>query len=150
MATNDLLQRLDTAALTTGSSDAASDRRRTEKFIAAGAIAANDLVSFDLSQTADSDKMLKVVGADSGTATASIAIGAALGAAAAGDIVEVIVRGLATVAIDGSGTAVAAGDGLVLSGAKLVKDVAGEAVVAQSVGAVSSDTTGKVYFINRF
>ena len=150
MATNDLLQRLDTAALTTGSSDAASDRRRTEKFIAAGAIAANALASFDLSQTADSDKMLKVVAANSGTATASIAFGVALGVAAIGDIVEVIVRGLATAAIDGSGTAVAAGDGLVLSGTKLVKAVAGEAVVAQSVGAVSSDTTGKVYLINRF
>jgi len=150
MATQDLLQRLDTAANTTGSSTAASDRRRTEKFIAGAAIAANDLIAFDLSETTDSDKMLKVVKADAADANECICFGAALGDAAADEIVEVIVRGLATVAIDGSGTAVAAGDGLVLSGSKLVKAVAGEAVVAQSLGAVSTDTTGKVYFINRF
>lgn len=153
MATNNLLQRLDVAADTTGSSAAASDRRLTEDFIASAAIAANALVSFDLSETEDSDKMLKVITADTGTATSSLCFGAALvAAAAANDRVNVITRGIATVAVKGDVTNVAIGDALHLVGTKLEKTAgaAGETPVAVALEAVTTDTTAKVYFTNRF
>jgi len=93
MATQNLLQRLDTAANTTGSSADASDRRIEEVFIAAEAITLGDAVALDMSQTADSDKALKVVKADSGTATDKLCIGIALVDAAIGDNVRVCIRG---------------------------------------------------------
>ena len=50
MATQNLLQRLDVAADTTGSSSNASDRRIEEVFIAVEAISLGDAVSLDMSQ----------------------------------------------------------------------------------------------------
>lgn len=146
MASQTLVQYLEPGADTAG----AMNREVIETFLAGGAITANALVSLDLSQSVDGDKLLYVVAADSGTAAKSIAIGVALAGAASGGLVKVLLRGIATVAIDGSGTAVAAGDALCLSGTKLVKAVAGEGIVAQSLGAVSTDTTGDVYVLPRF
>ena len=60
MATQNLLQRLDAAADTTGSSVNASDRRIEEVFVASEAIAAGDFVTLDLSKSDDSDKALHV------------------------------------------------------------------------------------------
>ena len=117
------------------------------------AIAANALVSFDLSETEDSDKMLKVITADTGTATSSLCFGAALvAAAAANDRVNVITRGIATVAVKGDVTNVAVGDALHLVSTKLEKTAgaAGETPVAVALEAVTTDTTAKVYFTNRF
>ena len=70
--------------------------------------------------------------------------------AVAGGQIEVLLRGIATVKVDGSATAIAAGDALVLSGVKLDKAVAGEGIVAQSLVAVTTDTTSKVYVLPRF
>lgn len=93
MATQNLLQRLDVAADTTGSSANASDRRIEEAFIAAEAISLGDAVALDMSQSTDSDKALKVVKADSGTATDKLCIGVALADASAGDSLRVCIRG---------------------------------------------------------
>lgn len=107
MATQNLLQRLDVAADTTGSSDNASDRRIEEIFIAAEAITLGDAVSLDMSQTADSDKALKVVQADSGTATDKLCIGIALESVASGANVRVCIRGFCEANVD---AATVAGD----------------------------------------
>jgi hypothetical protein len=96
MATNTILQYLDSTA-SDGSSYgvSASNRRQIQKFIAAEAITANDLVSLDLSQSADGDKGLFIVKADVGTGTDSCAIGFALDSAtAAGEEVRVTIAGI--------------------------------------------------------
>ena len=64
MATNTLLQ-----CLNEGSDFGvtASNRRQVEVYIAAETVAEKDAVSFDLSQTDDGDKALKIVKADTGT-----------------------------------------------------------------------------------
>lgn len=152
MATSTLLQKLDPASAGFGATT--SNRESFETFAAVASISAGGLVALDLSQTDDGDKLLCVTSADSGTAAKSIVIGVAT-ATVAGTATEPVplrvkLRGIATVAIDGSGTAVAAGDALCLSGVKLVKAVAGEGIVAQSLGAVTTDTTGKVYILPRF
>jgi len=93
MATNTHLQRLDTAADTTGSSVSASNRRQTEDFIAGGAIAAGDWVAFDASKTG-SDQLLYVVEAAGVTTKGnSAAFGVALAAAATDERVTVVVSG---------------------------------------------------------
>ena len=78
MATNTLLQRLDAAAETTGSSDGASNRRQVESFRASAAITAGHVVQFDDGKTG-ADRALYVKQAT----------------AAAGDVVQVIVAGYA-------------------------------------------------------
>ncbi len=145
MATSTLIQ-----FLGPGESQNTVNRSLKETFLAGGTIAAGDLIALDTSKTDDGDKLLYVVAADSGTAAKSIAIGVALAGAAAGEKVDVLLRGIASVKVDGSGTAVAAGDALVLSGVKLVKAVAGEGIVAQSLGAVTTDTAAKVFVLPRF
>ena len=69
-----------------------SDRRETQIFKAAAAVVAGDWLQFDLSQTG-SDKMLYVIQAlATANGNATIA-GVALHSAAAGERVEVVVRG---------------------------------------------------------
>jgi hypothetical protein len=145
MATSTIIQ-----FLNPGEAADTSNRTERETFLAAGTIAVGDLVALDLAQTLDSDKLLFVIAADSGTAAKSICIGVAASAAVLNENCNVLLRGIATVKVDGSGTAVAAGDALCLSGAKLVKAVAGEGIVAQALAAVSTDTTAKVYVLPRF
>ena len=112
MATNTILQSLN--PVVDGSGVTSSFRRQIESFIAAEAISANDLVAVDLSQTEDGDKSLYVVKADTGTATATVAVGFALEDAASGDIVKVTVSGIHVSAnVDG---ATAAGDRLQVGG----------------------------------
>ena len=145
MATSTLIQ-----FLGAGEKDATSNRTLRETYLASGTLAVGDLVSLDVNQTLDSDKLLFVIASDSASAVKAICIGVATAAAVAGGQVEVLLRGIATVKVDGSGTAVAAGDALCLSGAKLVKAVAGEGIVAQALVAVTTDTTAKVYVLPRF
>jgi hypothetical protein len=93
MATNTILQSLNDSVAAAGISS--SNRRQVETFIASEAIAANDLVSLDLSKTDDSDKGLFVVKADTGTATDSCAVGFALEAATgAGEPIKVTIAGI--------------------------------------------------------
>lgn len=118
MSTQNIIQYLETSqynALPSGGTTpvgvGAMNRRQVETFIAAEAIAANDLVSLDLSKTGDGDKGIYIVKADTGTATDKCAIGFALnGATAAGETVDVTVAGIHESAnVDG---ATAAGDTL--------------------------------------
>jgi hypothetical protein len=118
MSTQNIIQYLETSqynALPSGGTTSvgvgAMNRRQVETFIAAEAIAANDLVSLDLSKTSDGDKGIYIVKADTGTATDKCAIGFALnGATAAGETVDVTVAGIHESAnVDG---ATAAGDTL--------------------------------------
>jgi hypothetical protein len=120
MATNTLIQYLETerfGSLPGGSTEAvpvsAMNRRQVETFVASEAIAAGDVVSLDLSKTADGDKGIFVSKADTATATDRCAVGVALAAAAAaGDKVDVCVRGVCEANVDG---ATAAGDLLQIS-----------------------------------
>ena len=64
MATNTILQSLNTSA--EGAGTGSSARRQIETYIASGAIAAGDLVCFDITKTNDSDKCLHIVKADTG------------------------------------------------------------------------------------
>lgn len=94
MATQNLLQRLDAAADTTGSSASASDRRIEEVFVAAADITAGQAVSLDYTQGTDSDKALKVKPTDAGGAKLYFCVGIALEAASIGDPVRVCIRGI--------------------------------------------------------
>ena len=111
MATQNLLQRLDAAAETTGSSVNASDRRIEEVFIASEAIAAGDFVTLDLSKSDDSDKALHVKKLNSGATITSLCVGVAIAAAAAaGDNIRICVRGMISANV---ATGVAQGDRLI-------------------------------------
>jgi|TARA_B100000085_G_C18536969_1_gene510391 hypothetical protein len=113
MATQNLLQRLDAAADTTGSSVNASDRRIEEVFIASEAIAAGDFVTLDLSKSDDSDKALHVKKLNSGATITSLCVGVAIAAAAAaGDNIRICVRGMISANV---ATGVAQADRLVAS-----------------------------------
>lgn len=117
MATQNIIQYLETeqySALPGGSNVAvgvaAMNRRQVETFVASETIAANDLVSLDLSKTSDGDKGIFVVKADTDTATDKCAVGFALNAAEEGETVDVTIAGIHTSAnVD---TATAAGDSL--------------------------------------
>ena len=93
MATQNLLQRLDSAADTTGSSVDASNRRIEEIFIAAEDISAGDFVTLDLNQSDNSDKVLFVKKLTS-TAISSLGIGVAIDAASSGENIRICIRGM--------------------------------------------------------
>lgn len=109
---NTLLQRLDSAADTTGSSVYASNRHVEEVFLASEAITVGDVVCLDLSQTADPDKLLFVKkGTDIGTAAATgLLVGVAIATVASGENVRVLCRGIISANV---ATGVAAGNRLV-------------------------------------
>jgi hypothetical protein len=110
MATSQLLQSLNTAANQMGKST--SDRRTVETFLAGAAIDKRDAVSFDMAQTADSDKTLYVQVANTGADATKCFVGVALEAAAAGDAVRVCIGGICQL----NCTATAAGVTLSISG----------------------------------
>ncbi len=111
MATQNLLQRLDQASETTGSSVDASNRRIEEVFIASEAITAGDFVCLDLSKSADSDKVLFVKELTA-TAATNLCVGVAITTAAIGENVRVCIRGMISANV---ATGVAQGDRLVAS-----------------------------------
>ena len=128
MATSTLLQYLqadDGSGTALGIT--ASNRRQVERYIAGGTIAANDLVAFDFSKTADGEIALTVVKADSGSANSIAVVGFALEAASAGGELNVTVAGI-HVSANVAG-AVAKGDRLSIS-----------AVAGQADTYVNSDT----------
>ena len=113
MATSTLVQ-----FLAAGEGTDTSNRRQVETFLADGAIASGAMVMFDIAETADGDKVLKIV---EGTA-AKHGFGASLKAeaAAAGDRTDVCISGICEALVEGvnsSGTnaAIAAGDYLSMS-----------------------------------
>jgi hypothetical protein len=103
MATQNLLQRLDVAEDTTGSSADASNRRIEEVFICAEStgISSGDAVALDMSQTSDSDKALKVVQATD-NATDRLFVGVALEDAVDGANIRVCIRGFVEANVSGS------------------------------------------------
>tara|TARA_R100000734_G_C3308490_1_gene99126 strand:- start:15 stop:521 length:507 start_codon:yes stop_codon:yes gene_type:complete len=134
MATQNLLQRLDAAADTTGSSVNASDRRIEEVFIASEAIAAGDFVTLDLSKSDDSDKALHVKKLNSGATITSLCVGVAIAAAAAaGDNIRICVRGMISANV---ATGVAQADRLVAS------STGGRAAVAPSYRSDQKEGSG--------
>ena len=151
MATQNLLQRLDPAAETTGSSVNASDRRIEEVFVASEAITAGDLVCLDLSQSDDSDKALFVKKLTA-TAVSNLCVGVAIAAAAEGENVRVCIRGMISANVT---TGVAQGDRLTASstsgraekyadvsideGGSATKTVVFKPIVAFAVGAESGN-----------
>lgn len=118
MATQNIIQYLETeqySALPGGSNVAvgveAMNRRQIETFIASEAIAAQDVVAFDITKSADGDKMIHVVKADGNDADKVAVVGVALeAAAAAGDTLDVCIAGICEAKTDGS---VAKGDRLI-------------------------------------
>ncbi len=101
MATSTLIQYLETeryASIPGDPSEAVGtdslNRRQTETFLAASAVAAGDVVALDADQTADGDKAIKVHPADTGDTARVAVVGVALAAAAADEKVEVCVRGV--------------------------------------------------------
>lgn len=101
MATNNLLQRMDPAALTTGSSNDTSNRRQMERFIASEAIAVGDVVAFDTGKTGP-DRVLYVTKAENITNGNGLAVGAAATAAAADEELNVVISGYAQVKSHGA------------------------------------------------
>ena len=97
MATSTLVQ-----FLAEGEGTDTSARRQVQTFIAAEAIAANDAVSLDLNQTIDGDESLKVVKADTGTATDRCFVGIALAGVASGERVDVCIAGICEANVNGS------------------------------------------------
>jgi hypothetical protein len=122
MATSTLIQRLESTAFqssttvpgsyTAVETPGVSNRRQVETFIAAEVITAAKLLSFDLSQTLDSDKTLFVVPADLSGADTLGVVGVALNSAAVGEKVECLLCGITNVAADAG---IAAGDALSVS-----------------------------------
>ena len=133
MATQNLLQRLDQASETTGSSVDASNRRIEEVFIASEAITAGDFVCLDLSKSADSDKILFVKKLNSGAAGTSLGVGGAIATAAEDANVRVCIRGMISANV---ATGVAQGDRLVSS------STAGRAEVAPSYRSDQKEGSG--------
>lgn len=105
MATSTLIQ-----FLATGQGIDTSNRRQLETFLADGAIAQGAPVMFDIAETADGDKAVKVV---EGAADKAM-IGIAIEAAAAGAQVRVCLAGICEALVKGTNnagnSAIAAGD----------------------------------------
>ena len=132
MATQNLLQRLDQASETTGSSVNASNRRIEEVFIASEAITAGDFVCLDLSKSDDSDKILFVKKLNT-TAITSLGVGVAIATVAADENVRVCIRGMISANV---ATGVVQGDRLVSS------STAGRAEVAPSYRSDQKEGSG--------
>jgi len=134
MATQNLLQRLDKAADTTGSSINASNRRIEETFIVAETtgIASGDFVTLDLNQSDDSDKALYVKKLTA-TPVSSLGIGVALEAGAEGDAIRICIRGIISANVD---TGINQGERLIGSA------TGGRAVVAPSYRSDQKEGSG--------
>lgn len=158
MATSTLIQYLETEqkdgfGATVAVGPATMDRRQTETFLASGAIAAGELVSLDASKTADGDKAIFVIKADSAAAATNVPVGVALAAAADGKKVEVCVRGVceALVTAGVAAGAVLAADSGVAAGQLDTITAATEAQVAIALeAAVALPGTTTVYVRGAF
>lgn len=124
MATSSLIQYLegtDAAGVTLGLTP--SNRRVEETFIASSAITVGQWVALDLTTTlSDGDKSLKVAPADGNggagagvTSLNSVVVGVALNAAAVGDKVEVVTRGMCEASVTEAGAGINVGDALQIS-----------------------------------
>jgi hypothetical protein len=159
MATQNIIQYLETSqynALPSGGTVAvgveAMNRRQIETFIASEAISAQDVVAFDITKTADGDKMIHVVKADGNDTDRVAVVGVALEAAAAsGDTIDVCIAGLCQAKTDGS---VAKGDRLIADaatpGAFHTADAADVLPIIAYATADDSGTVATVIVIKQF
>ena len=166
MATQNLLQRLDVAADTTGSSVDTSNRRIEEVFIASAALTEGDFVSLDLSQSTASDIALHV---DLLDAADACPVGVVIADAAQVENVRVCIRGVIEAKVDGSSVNIAIGDALFVGTAagkaenkKFRTDLGDgtgtttgnvdpvQAVAAVALEASTADETIKVFVVNNF
>ena len=142
MSTSSLIQYLqatDGSGTTLGLTP--SNRRVRETFIASAPITVGQWVALDLTVAlSDGDKSLKVIPADGNasagatiTSIASIAVGVALNAAAVGEKVEVVVRGMVDASVTEAGAGILIGDALQISNTAGVAAITTGALV-QSCG----------------
>ena len=170
MATSTLIQKLFGADESGVGEDSnlVSNRIVTEKFRASEAISAGACVSLDVSAASNGERSMIVALAD-GSDYVPVGI-ASTEASAAGEYIDVIIRGIVEEAlVDGSGTSVAAGDRLAISTAgKLVKSTqfrtdlgdgtgtttgtvaSPDLIVAIALEAQSSDATSRVFVLKNF
>ena len=149
MATSTLIQYLETeryGSLPGAGAEAVGpdsmNRRQVETFIAAGPIVAGATVVLDITKAADGDKAIYVLPSNTGSDDTTCFVGVALAAApAAGDKVEVCVRGVCEATVL---TAAAKGKLLyITSTAGALDDAAGSAPATDSSPvAVALETRG--------
>jgi hypothetical protein len=172
MATNTLIQKLFAVDETGVGEDSTNDsnRQQIETFRCTEVISAGATVSLDLSQANNGLKALCVQEADA-TDYIPFGIYASDSDSAIGDFVDITIRGIVEEALtDGSGTAIVAGDRLVVStSGKLVqapsyrsdqKEGNGGAgigavtqqnlIVAIAMEAQASDATSRVFVLNNY
>mgnify|MGYP003120667739 FL=1 len=154
MATSTLVQ-----FLATGQSVETSNKRQVETFKADGAIAAGAPVMFDIAESDDGDKMLKVV--ESAADAACIGVSLEDAAVAAGDDVRVVLSGFVSALVKGTNNA---GNAAISAGNYLCQgDVAGEfykytigadavphAVCLESVSSGAAAALVKVIMLKQF
>jgi len=166
MATSTLIQNLDSTAFessttvpgsyTVISPKGVSHRLQTEVFLASATVAKGDAVAFDLNKTADGDKTLYVIKADTDVATSTCVVGIVLssaetdGSLTAESKILVLISGVASAAVDG---ATVAGSNLTVGATAGQLAVASAAATYPIVAiAVEADTANvaKVLFIKQF
>ena len=166
MATSTLIQKLDSTAFessktvpgsyTAISPKGVSHRLQTEVFLASATVAVGDAVAFDLSKTADGDKTLYVIKADTDVATSTCVVGIVLssaetdGSLTAESKILVLTSGLAEANVDG---ATVAGSNLTVGATAGQLAVASAAATYPTVAiAVEADTTNvaRVLFLKQF
>ena len=151
MATSTLIQKLfgaDESGVGEDSS-AVSNRVQHETFRAGEDLDAGACVSLDFSQTTNGERALVVKEADSSDA---VPVGVVEQAAAQGDFVKVVIRGIVEEALtDGDPTTIAVGDALTISAdGKLVKAAAAQPHVAVAMEAQAADSTSRVFVIKNY
>ena len=136
MATSTLVQLLEA-----GEGVATSNRRQVETFIAAGTIAAGDVVAFDATQTG-ADRALFVLEAANVATGNPLAVGVALEAAASGEQIRVVISGYVEGVDCTAGTIGAAG--VALSAGKTAAGQVDAAAATDLAGcfAVSAEAKG--------
>jgi hypothetical protein len=156
MASSNYIQKIFAADEVAGSVDLGegstqdSNRNQVEIFLASEAITAGALVSLDLSQTTNGEKLFIIAEAD---ATDACPVGVAVSAIAANAKGEVVIKGIVEEALtNGSATPIVVGDALTFSAdGKLVKKAAAnEPECAVALEAQAADGTSRVYVLKRF
>lgn len=134
MATDDIIQYLETTdADGTALGGAEMHRRQVETFLAGGAIAAGDVVAWDISKTGAAQAAYVVAAAAVATVGNAAAMGVALESASANQTVKVVISGYVT------GAKCAAG---VLAGQPVCGPISAAGTASLSVAAATAGVLG--------
>lgn len=134
MATDDTIQYLETTTADgTALGGAEMHRRQVETFLAGGAIAAGDIVAWDISKSGAAQAAYVIAAVAVGTVGNAAAMGVALESAAANQPVKVVISGYVT------GAKCAAG---VTAGQPLCGPLTAAGTAALSVAAVTAGVLG--------